>query len=104
MGWAWSAILVGSLLTIVGFARAGSTLFWKSTAIAAPKVPDGEEAAPAARPAGPAEVAPAMLALGVLAAAAVFAGPLSAYLESTSEQLFDRAGYVSAVLGNEEEG
>ena len=43
-------------------------------------------------------------ALGVLAAAAVFAGPLSAYLESTSEQLFDRAGYVSAVLGNEEEG
>ncbi len=32
MGWAWTAILVGSLLTIVGFARAGSALFWKSTA------------------------------------------------------------------------
>jgi multicomponent K+:H+ antiporter subunit D len=33
IGWAWTAILLGSLLTIVGFARAGSTLFWKSTAV-----------------------------------------------------------------------
>ncbi len=104
MGWAWSAILVGSLLTIVGFARAGSTLFWKSTAVPVPEVPEGEDVAPTARPAGPAEVAPTMLALAILAAAAVFAGPLSAYLESTSEQLFDRAGYVSAVLGNGGEG
>src|SRR3546814_1292110 len=27
----WTVILVTSLLTIVGFARAGSTVFWKST-------------------------------------------------------------------------
>jgi hypothetical protein len=36
IGWAWTAILVGSLLTIVGFARAGSVLFWKSTSMDVP--------------------------------------------------------------------
>src|SRR6056297_2201429 len=35
----WVAILLGSLLTIVGFARAGSILFWKSTA----QVPQEDE-------------------------------------------------------------
>src|SRR3546814_4818019 len=29
----WTVILVTSLLTIVGFARAGSTVFWKSTSL-----------------------------------------------------------------------
>jgi multicomponent K+:H+ antiporter subunit D len=33
----------------------------------------------------------------------VFAGPVSAYLEDTSAQLFDRDGYVDAVLGPGEE-
>ena len=45
-----------------------------------------------------------MAALAVLAALAVFAGPVSAYLEDTSNQLFDRAGYVGAVLDTGEEG
>src|SRR3546814_4068638 len=31
----WTVILVTSLLTIVGFARAGSTVFWKSTSLPA---------------------------------------------------------------------
>jgi multicomponent K+:H+ antiporter subunit D len=96
MGWAWSAILAGSLVTILGFARAGSNLFWHSTAIAAP----GETPLPTARaPATPAEVAPSLLALAALAALAVFAGPVSAYLGETAMQLHDRAGYVTAVIG-----
>jgi multicomponent K+:H+ antiporter subunit D len=37
--------------------------------------------------------------LGLLAALALFAGPLAGYLEATTGQLFDRAGYVAAVLG-----
>ena len=36
--------------------------------------------------------------LGPGAGLAVFAGPVSDYLEDTSQQLFDRAGYVAAVL------
>jgi multicomponent K+:H+ antiporter subunit D len=101
IGWAWSAILLGSLLTIVGFARAGSTLFWKSTAV--PSTESEAEVAPPP-PATAMQVAPTMLTLVVLAALAVFAGPVSAYLGDTSAQLHDRDGYVDAVLGPGEEG
>lgn len=107
MGWAWTAILVTSIMTIVGFSRAGSALFWKSTAIPEPE-PDPDDAAPVERPARvpatPAEVAPAMAAVAALAALAIFAGPVAGYLEDTSAQLFDRAGYISAVLDPGGEG
>jgi multicomponent K+:H+ antiporter subunit D len=99
--WAWTAILVGSLLTIVGFARAGSALFWKSTEIEAP-LPDADGAAPH-NAATVAQVTPVMLTLAVLVALAVFAGPVATYLEQTSAQLFDRSGYISAVLAPVEE-
>jgi multicomponent K+:H+ antiporter subunit D len=104
IAWAWSAVLAGSLVTIVGFARAGSTLFWKSTTVAVAVAEDAEPVAPATRPgAAPAELAPAMAALAMLAALAAFAGPLAGFLDDTSAQLFDRAGYVTAVLGTGEE-
>ena len=96
IGWAWTAILVGSLLTIVGFARAGSVLFWKSTE--ATLSADATEDAPAAR-ATALELAPAMAGLAMLAGLASFAGPVATYLEAASAQLYDRAGYMSAVLG-----
>ncbi|MDJ1007731.1 MAG: monovalent cation/H+ antiporter subunit D [Paracoccaceae bacterium] len=99
IAWVWSAILIGSLLTIIGFARAGSTLFWKSTAIGGVR----GEVATAPR-ATPMEIAPTMAALATLGLLAVFAGPVAAYLDGTAQQLFDRAGYVSAVLGPSEEG
>jgi multicomponent K+:H+ antiporter subunit D len=99
VGWAWTVVLAGSLVTIVGFARAGSALFWKSTATPMP-----ETDAPAPAAARPLEVAPAMAGLAVLALLAVFAGPLSSYLQDTAAQLYDRAGYVTAVLTPETEG
>jgi multicomponent K+:H+ antiporter subunit D len=95
MGWAWTAILAGSLVTIVGFARAGSTLFWR-----AEPVPSRDAAGPPApAPATPAEIAPSLLAIALLAGLAIFAGPVSAYLGETSAQLHDRAAYVTAVIG-----
>lgn len=105
IGWAWSAILLGSLITIVGFARAGSVLFWKSTSLAVVEV-EVETPQPAAAPprASALQVAPVMLTLATLAALAVFAGPVAAYLEDTSQQLFDRDGYVGAVLAPAEGG
>ncbi|MEM0946031.1 MAG: monovalent cation/H+ antiporter subunit D [Pseudomonadota bacterium] len=93
LAWVWSAILIGSLLTIIGFGRAGTTLFWKSTALDAP---DGDT--PAAPKATAAEIAPTMAAVAALSGLTVFAGPIAAYLEDTSLQLFDRSGYISAVL------
>lgn len=107
MAWTWSAILIGSLLTIVGFARAGSTLFWKSTAVPDPEGSvEVEEAVQVTSPpkATALEVAPSMATLAVLGALALFAGPVSGYLQDTSAQLFDRAGYIGAVLGNGQEG
>ncbi|MGC9420189.1 MAG: monovalent cation/H+ antiporter subunit D [Rhodovulum sp.] len=103
----WVVILVGSLLVIVGLARAGSTLFWKSTAVAAHLPPeDAAEAAarPEIRPAGPLEVAPTMAAVALLALLAAFAGPVTEYLENTSAQLFQPDDYIAAVLGAGEEG
>ncbi len=104
IGWAWTAILAGSLLTIVGFARAGSAIFWKSTAMPLPEPVEG--APPVAVPprATAGELAPTMIALVALAGLAIFAGPVSSYLEATTTQLFDRSGYVGAVLGTGEEG
>lgn len=106
MVWAWTAILVGSLITIVGFARAGSALFWKSTSIPQaspdPEIePDGQLLQ--ARHAGVFEVAPVMLTLAALVGLAIFAGPVAEYLDETSAQLFDRPGYISAVLNPDAE-
>jgi len=98
MMWAWAAILIGSFLTILGFARAGSVLFWKSTALEAPAAPDQPGATAAIRPASAGELAPTAILLAALAALAVMAGPVTGYLSATSAQLFDRGGYVSAVL------
>ena len=101
--WAWGAVLIGSLLTIVGFARAGSTLFWKSTAVPAADAPEGDTG-PAPPPARGTEVAPTMAALGVLAIITVLAGPLTDYLDGATGQLFDRGGYAASVLGTETVG
>jgi len=104
IGWVWGAILVGSLINIVGFARAGSTLFWKSTALAVEAVgeqaPDDDAAQPEPNPARVAELAPTFGVIAVLALLTVFAGPMTTYLDGASAQLFDRSGYVEAVLGD----
>ncbi|MEL6645667.1 MAG: monovalent cation/H+ antiporter subunit D [Pseudomonadota bacterium] len=104
MVWAWSAILAGSLLTIVGFARAGSILFWKSTATPAPDPDDGEVSEPPPIAATGMELAPTFATLALLAGLAVFAGPVFDYMDGTASQLFDRAGYVGAVLNPGGEG
>ena len=96
IGWAWPALLIGSLLTIVGFARAGSALFWKSTAVAAPD--PAPEAIAVPPMASALQLAPAMAGIAMLGALSAFAGPVAGYLEGTATQLYDRQGYVSSVL------
>jgi multicomponent K+:H+ antiporter subunit D len=86
----WALILLGSLFIIIGFARAGSTLFWKSAA------QEGEITG------GPLPGALGFVALGGLLFGTVvltlFAGPVMEYLELTAQQLFDPADYHAAVL------
>jgi multicomponent K+:H+ antiporter subunit D len=50
------------------------------------------------------QVAPAAACIAGLGLLAVFAGPVSGFLDDTSAQLFDRGGYVTSVLGNGGEG
>jgi multicomponent K+:H+ antiporter subunit D len=96
--WIWGVILVTSLISMVGFARAGSTVFWKTAPV--PVAPELDRR-PAERQDGPAALS--FVAVGVIVAglvlATVFAGPLTVYLTATADQLYAPEGYIRAVLG-----
>lgn len=89
--WIWAAILMTSLLALIGFARAGSTVFWKCEAMERSREsPQGGERA-------------ALCAVAALAAApallALLAGPATSAMDATARQLFTPSLYVDAVLG-----
>ncbi|MFN3643504.1 MAG: monovalent cation/H+ antiporter subunit D [Gemmobacter sp.] len=92
----WAAVLVTSLVAVVGMARAGSVLFWKAHAT-------GDAPAPA--PAAALPMVAAFALLGLLALQTVMAGPAMAWLERTAEQIHDGSGYIAAnrLSGGEEE-
>ncbi len=102
--WIWGLILGTSLLAIIGFSRAGSLVFWKSTAQAEAQDAEGggaaedEGAAPPARGGALPLVATSALLAG-LVALTVFAGPVSEWLDETAAQVYTPAQYVDAVLG-----
>jgi multicomponent K+:H+ antiporter subunit D len=89
--WLWGVLLATSLMVILGFARAGSVLFWKTTPASA-----SLEARPARIKRTPVGVCVALLVASALLAA--FAGPLTRSFAATAEQVFDTAAYVRAVL------
>ncbi|MBN2973272.1 monovalent cation/H+ antiporter subunit D [Roseomonas aeriglobus] len=89
--WAiWATILTTTLIGVIGFARMGSTVFWKvddgGTAIACPRRSRAEFAAPAAL-------------LGVLALYTIAAGWVVERADAAAAQLFTPDGYSAAVLG-----
>jgi len=84
----WSVILVSSFLMVLGFARAGSTLFWKSDATGeASDTPHAPEPL-------------AFTAIGGLLAGLVlltiFAGPIKNWLDLTAQSLHAPAAYIAA--------
>ena len=87
----WTSILLSSLVTIVGFARAGSQVFWKAHAITV------TQEQPQPKPEG---LAFAMIfaLLAALVALTVMAGPVTDWLAATSAEIFDRTAYINAVL------
>jgi multicomponent K+:H+ antiporter subunit D len=92
-GWLWALLLVTSLILIVGFARAGTTLFWKSEAIGV-----DARASLQRRASGLTTAAAGVLLAGTLVLS-LFAGPVTRHLEATAAQIFTPRGYVEAVLG-----
>lgn len=95
---AWIAILGGSLVTIVGFARAGSILFWKSEEVTPVEGTGPVDALPPPPEARFAEIAPTGLAVAALIALSVMAGPVMRYAEAATADLFNPDAYVGAVL------
>ncbi len=102
----WAVVLIGSFVTIVGLARAGSLIFWKShdaEHIGSEDTAD-EEAIPLPAP----EPQPGLAFTSVFGLVAglilltIFAGPTLDYTSQTAEQLFTPEHYISAVLGGEE--
>lgn len=101
----WGIILVTSILAIVGLARAGSLVFWKSHA-AGDFPPDPQEPDEPPHDRGFPSAALALTATGALVAAmvalTVLAGPMMRYADATARQLIDPAPYVEAVLTGQE--
>ncbi len=88
MALVWTVILVTSLVTIMGFTNAGSTLFWKSHGSAPPETPRHQTEALSFLSVG------ALLA--GLVALTVFAGPVTGWMEDTATQLHTPSAYIEA--------
>ncbi|WP_435259902.1 monovalent cation/H+ antiporter subunit D [Thioclava sp. FR2] len=84
----WSVILLSSLVVILGFARAGSVVFWKAHASAPQESPSHE-------PQGLAFTAAFGLLAG-LVLLTVFSGPVLAWMEDTAALLHDPSAYIAA--------
>jgi len=93
--WVWAVVLSMSLVAVIGFSRAGSTIFWKAHA---PDIRHREpaEPVPAAQAALPTAAIGGLLAL--IVAITVFAGPVQRYMTATAQQLFAPAPYIATVL------
>jgi len=92
MVWIWAIVLGSSLVSIVGFARAGSVLFWKAQSVEPP-----EDAPPLAAPATMSYVAVAGM-ITLLALHTVFAGQMHRYANDVAAQLFNPEPYITTVI------
>jgi multicomponent K+:H+ antiporter subunit D len=88
-GWAWGVILSTTLIGVIGFARAGSAVFWKSAGT--------QDTTPA--PAAKGDLAAPIIALVLLAALSAGAGWATAYADAAAAQVLDPTVAARAVLG-----
>ena len=88
----WAVLLGGSLMVLVAFSRAGSTVFWRQQPDAfAEKMPLSD-------------VMPLLLLPAMLFALVIFAGPAYEAMESVAQQLIDSQLYIDAVFAGKEAG
>ena len=93
MDWAWTAILAGSFMVIVGLTRAGSRIFWRTGTLN-----EAEAAAAGKRPPLRLTESTAIALLLALAVAmSLLAAPLLAYTQAAAEQLRAAPGYLETV-------
>jgi multicomponent K+:H+ antiporter subunit D len=92
--WVWVVVLAASLISLIGFARAGSIVFWKAESV--PVVEDDEVFE---RPHALSYGAVGGL-ITLLAAYTVFGGQAQSYMMSTSQQLFAPDAYIETIIGS----
>ena len=90
--WIWAIVLGSSLISIVGFSRAGSILFWKAHA-----KDETNEASEMTRPAALSYVAVGGL-ISLMALHTIFAGQVHGYTTTIAAQLFAPEPYISTVV------
>ncbi len=92
MAWIWAIVLGSSLISILGFARAGSVVFWKAHSVSHPEDAD--------MPSAPTPLA--FVAVGglvvLLVAHTVFAGQVHGYTSKMAAGLFAPDAYISTVV------
>lgn len=92
MVWIWVIVLGSSLISILGFARAGSVLFWKAHSVEATEQTDQMQS-----PSNLSYIAVGGL-IALLAAHTVFAGQMHGYTSKIAAQLFAPEPYITQVL------
>ncbi|MFP7569973.1 monovalent cation/H+ antiporter subunit D [Marivita sp. S2033] len=90
--WIWATVLGTGLISLVGFSRAGSILFWKAHSIE-----PTEDLPPISHPTPLSYVAVGGLIV-LLVAHTVFAGQVHRYTTSIAAQLFAPTPYISTVV------
>jgi multicomponent K+:H+ antiporter subunit D len=96
--WVWAVILVSSLVTLLGLARAGTAIFWKSHGL---QTRVGHLAA--TPQSAPSTALTFVAVIGLLILVAVYtvaSGPVMRYAEATAADLFDRNTYLKTVMAN----
>lgn len=89
VGWVVALVLGSSLAIVVALARAGSSLFWKPGAAAPATIARHH----------PLHAAAIVAGLGLVVLTSAAAKPIAGYTEAAAAQLFERRGYIEAVLG-----
>ena len=92
MAWIWAIVLGSSLISILGFARAGSIVFWKAHSVSHE---NGAEV-----PNAPSPLAYAAIGglIALLVAHTVFAGQVHGYTFKMAAGLFAPEAYISTVV------
>lgn len=87
--WAWAVILIASLMTLIGLARAGSYMIWSGAEQVADAPTQGQSKG----------LVPFAWLLGCSLLLVVFAAPVKNYMNAAAAQLKNPAAYMQAAIG-----
>ena len=85
--WVWGTILVASLMALIAFSRAGTSIFWHLSG----NKPGKEKSSPV-------QLAAIVLLLLATPVLTIFAGPVTAYTEKAADDLYSSSAVIQQVI------